>query len=209
MLTTLPRLPPCRPYAGLLHSSFPLCQLRDLSDFMRDLAWATSASVYKTPQRKTAVSGSAFLPNLSKLRPACTTGNCFQVSALLWSFRNARSAFFRIGTLYAACHQANSWRYYPTGDLQLPASPWGELWPHHQRKFWHASCPSHQIAVETLRDSSLHTTKINPRLADAWGWGWGCGWARNTNSAKPVPFASFRKHSLNPPRRHEDKVKIY
>lgn len=149
------------PMLGYCIHHFPYAN-SGIFQILWDLAWATSACVYKTPQRRMAVSGSAFLQNLSKLRPACTTGNCFQVSALLWSFRNARSAFFRIGALYAACHQANSWRYYPTGDLQLPASPWGELWPHHQRKFWQASCPRHQIAFDTLRDSSLHTPKINP-----------------------------------------------
>lgn len=84
-------------------------------------------------------------------------------------------SLFGMGALYAACHQANSWRYNPTGDLQFPASPGGDLWPHHQRKFWHASCPSHQIAVETFWDSSLHMTKINPCLTDVWGR----GWARN------------------------------
>lgn len=179
MLTTRPRLLPTRPHADLLHSSFPLCQVRDLLDFMRASDWATSGFVHKTPPRRTTVSGSAFPMNLLKLRPACTTGNCFQVSAFALIVSKRMHSLFRIGTLYAACHRANSWRYYPTGDLlQFPASPWGEPWPHHQRKFWHASCPSHQIAVETVWDSSLHTTKINPRLTDVWGW----GWARNTKA---------------------------
>lgn len=179
MLTTLLRLLPCRPHAELLHSSFPLCQVRDLLDFMRDSAWATSACVHKMPLRRTRRSlWISFSSESVEIKTSLSDRELLSGQRFTMIVSKCTLSRFRVGALYVVCHQANSWRYYPTGDLQFPVSPWGELWPHHQRKFWHASCPSHQIAVETLWDSSLHTTKINPCLTDVWGW----GWARNTKA---------------------------
>lgn len=163
MLTTLPRLLACRPHAELLHSSFPLCQVRDLLDFMRKSVWGTSACVH----HKTLSSEEDHSLWISFSSESVETKTSLYNRELLSGQRFAVIvskrvlSLFQLGALYVACHQANSWRYYPTGDLQFPTSPWGKPWPHLQRKFWHASCPSHQIAVETLWDSSLHTTKIN------------------------------------------------